>query len=784
MPRVSPEINDFLAGEVDPTLTARTDLEIYRRCAKTMLNFVPQREGVVQIRPGTKFVRSVKTVSKKTRLFAYRYSPTIVFELEFGDTYVRIYSAGSLVQDITTPYLETEVAALCICPYLDSVFLAHPNWGPRFLFRSRSGTWTLWRLALDSGAGSDLLQVRGPYQANNVYTTTGQYVTPSNTTGSVTITANHNLFSSTDVGRFIKIKNGTNVGYARITVYTSATQVTATVDSGAPFSGVGVSSDFYALQSWSVTTGYPSTVFVRDGRLCYASTAQEPNRVDLGYVGKVPSKNSGATASILDSEVFKQEDVDGTITASHAFFRLLGEETIEGIKWAKAYKKEGVLFGMQSNQTLATADGQYLAPADFDANPVTYYGSSSAQPVTFGTSLLFIDASARTLRDFGYRQEYQTYVGLDLNVWNYAITYPGLAKIAVQLRPKPFVWAITTDGKLLGLTYDGDYSKSLFGWHRHTLGGVSDAAGSAPVVEDIVAIPTVAGDADDIVLIVRRRINGATTRSVDKVQPFFDRTLHQREFYAVDCGLTSSTSKTITGITNANPAVVTSASHGYSNGDLVLLSDLLDGMGTNLNDKYFTVASAATNTFALTMPGSGTNIDSTAFGTYVSSGVVRKCVSTVSGLSHLEGQTVTVLADAGVQSSKVVSSGAITLDFPAAVVHVGLGYTADLEIPPIDAGSADGTARGKTKRVHNVGILVDRSREFKIGTNFTDKLRELTVRSSQTLFGRPPDLFSGLLNVDTGWGSEREQTLCIRQDKPLPLTIMALYPHLITQDGG
>ncbi len=55
--------------------------------------------------------------------------------------------------------------------------------------------------------------------------------------------------------------------------------------------------------------------------------------------------------------------------------------------------------------------------------------------------------------------------------------------------------------------------------------------------------------------------------------------------------------KAITGITQANPAVVTSNAHGYSNGDWVLLS-AVGGM-TQVNGNYYVVAGAAANTFQL-----------------------------------------------------------------------------------------------------------------------------------------------------------------------------------------
>jgi hypothetical protein len=79
--------------------------------------------------------------------------------------------------------------------------------------------------------------------------------------------------------------------------------------------------------------------------------------------------------------------------------------------------------------------------------------------------------------------------------------------------------------------------------------------------------------------------------------------------------------KTITAITNANPAVVTSAAHGFNNGDEVYLSGI--GGMTELNGRWFIVANKAANTFELKYRDA-TNVDSTAFGVYTSAGTAER----------------------------------------------------------------------------------------------------------------------------------------------------------------
>lgn len=88
----------------------------------------------------------------------------------------------------------------------------------------------------------------------------------------------------------------------------------------------------------------------------------------------------------------------------------------------------------------------------------------------------------------------------------------------------------------------------------------------------------------------------------------------------------------ITGITKANPAVVTAVAHGFSNGQTVYITGV-NGM-TEVNDLTFTVAGAATDTFQLTA------INSTAYTTYTSGGIVNlEGVSLASGFTEDRWQT-------------------------------------------------------------------------------------------------------------------------------------------------
>lgn len=156
-------------------------------------------------------------------------------------------------------------------------------------------------------------------------------------------------------------------------------------------------------------------------------------------------------------------------------------------------------------------------------------------------------------------------------------------------------------------------------------------------------------------------------------------------------------------------------------------------------------------------------------------------VMTFSGLGHLEGQTVEVLADGAVQPNKVVTGGAISLSLLSSVVHVGLAFVSRLVPMRIEAGSQTGTSQGKTKRIDTLTLRVLDSLGGKLG-QYGKKLDSLSARYPSTPMGGPPPFHSGDLHVPYPGDYETDGLIEIVQDQPLPFTVVAIIPNLKTQD--
>ena len=145
--------------------------------------------------------------------------------------------------------------------------------------------------------------------------------------------------------------------------------------------------------------------------------------------------------------------------------------------------------------------------------------------------------------------------------------------------------------------------------------------------------------------------------------------------------------------------------------------------------------------------------------------------TTVTGLGHLEGRTVSILGDGAVFPDKVVTGGTVTLDNPASTITVGLPIEADLQtLPLVYQGEAFG--QGRVKNVDKVWLRLYRSSGVQAGPTFS-KLAEYKQRSNEPL-GTPPTLVSDeiSLTLPPSWQSGGQ--VCVRHSSPTPLTISSV----------
>jgi hypothetical protein len=281
---------------------------------------------------------------------------------------------------------------------------------------------------------------------------------------------------------------------------------------------------------------------------------------------------------------------------------------------------------------------------------------------------VFVGARGYQVFDVGYNYDQDGFVAADLTILSDHITKSPVKTLALQERPFPIVWAIRDDGKLVSMSYNR--RQDILGWTQHKLGGSFN--GGAPVVESLAIIPGSdnsaqqynSGKRDEIHIIVKRTVDGNTVRTKEVCEWSFDGPLReeystealwraamrdeQQDAFYVDSGGTYDTPLDITAATVANPVVLTSASHGVSDGAEIVVSGV-NGM-EELNFNKYIAVDTATNTIALASINNPVSITGatqanpvvvTAIGHGKSNGD-KVAILSVGGMTELNGNVYTV----------------------------------------------------------------------------------------------------------------------------------------------
>ncbi len=159
-------------------------------------------------------------------------------------------------------------------------------------------------------------------------------------------------------------------------------------------------------------------------------------------------------------------------------------------------------------------------------------------------------------------------------------------------------------------------------------------------------------------------------------------------------------------------------------------------------------------------------------------GEVPSPVANWSGLNHLEGQSVSIIADGIVQASQTVSSGVITLDDPASEVQIGLPYTHVIE--PLPPSTIDGAGAGRSVRLVDVTFRVEETASLIVDVGRGLNPIALKQFGEDEILNSSPPLVSGDIRVNAfGWASDLTNPLWrIEQSQPLPFTLLSVSMEL------
>ena len=803
----------FSGGEISPEMFGRIDDTKYQQGAATMRNFIAKPQGPAENRPGFAFVKEVKNSNQAVRLMSFTFSTVQTMVIEMGNQYFRFHTQGAtlnysngtawnsgtsyaigdialyngvnyyaktahsnsqppnatnwyalpadMTYEIPSPYLEAELFDIHYVQSADVMTIVHPSHAPRELRRLGATKWELKEINFGSPISSPTGVSVSAYIPSSSSTNTDTYEAHEY----VVTAIGSNLIdesaqsSSGSVNNNIFVTGAKNTitwngvsGAARYRVYKEQagiygflgeTTSTTIVDAN-------IAPDFSRTppvydNPFPSSNNFPGAVSYFEQRRVFAGTNNDPQTIYMTKSGTESNMSFGIP--IRDDDRIK--------------FRVAAREA-NTIRHIVPLTQLLLLTG-SAEWRIASVNSDAITPSSISVKPQSYVGANNAQPVIVNNSMVYAAARGGHVRELGYNWQANGFITGDLSLRaphlfdNFTIADMALAKA-----PLPIVWMTSSSGKLIGFTYVPE--QQVGAWHQHDTDGTFESVASVSE-----------GDDDVVYCVIKRTINGASKKYIERMGTRLYAT--QRDSFFVDAGATyngtntnTGQNVTISGGTNytKGESVTITANYNLFNappslddvGDAIVLVD-----GTNYyrcNIVSTTSQTVATVKLDRDLPN---NLRNTAITTYE---VARNVIS---GITWLEGKTVSILADGAVHPQKVVSSGSITLDQASSVVHVGLPYESDLQSLPL-ALQAEAFGQGRVKNLNHVWVRVLESSGIFAGPS-ADKLVEAKQRTTEP-YGSPPNLKTEDIKIMLTPTWQDNGQLFVRQSDPLPLTIVGL----------
>lgn len=795
---------NFTRGELGPRLHGRSDLDHYQSGLKRALNWQVLKEGGIRRRVGTIYAGEVKDSSKQVRFRKFEFSTTQSYILEFGDLYIRFWANGGRVEsvgspvEVVTPYLEADLSKIRAAGAGDELYIVCEGYSPRILTRSSETSWALTEYAPKNGPYLDA------HDGQTVLTPSARNVLSSGTINS----------SGSGEGNLLDLNPKTdwsqgggavstvtiNLGGGNAEVSDSySLQADDVAPNQAPsefkLHGSNNNSTWVALDSRSNETGwgrheirhfdFDNTIAFRYYRLTITAAENETDkRISEWFINRAGGDQTpftitaSSTDGINNDAGFQSSDVgrslqvvgsDGitrwckitSVTSTTAIkVRMYGKclpdtdsfsrwklsQWSDELGWPQhvAFFEDRLTFATSASypRTLwATQTGDYdnmgvsSPPEDTDALNMTMNGGqlNQIQWIAEGFDLLVGTSGAtRTIR---------------ANDGNSAITNENkrqrretqekCAKVDPVFVGETAFFVEASRKSIHELFYDFNVN----GYRTPELSILSNHLLKAQ-------INTLSWQASPEGLLYALTDDGKlAVTALEKAQQVAGITPFQIAGGSADeFGIVESIETISTAGADQTWMVVKRTIDGQTVRYIEYFSEWNDG--DSVEDGVFVDS-------ALSYDGAATN--------------------SVSGLDHLEGETVGVLADGIDLGDLSVSGGSITLpnSLTASKITVGLRYQSNgetLRLP--QAGNRDGSAMGRRKNINSVALDVLETAGLKAGT--ASRIEAITARSAATVLDSVQPLATGIYAVPSqdSWRSGGE---CIFETNAMyPATIRAV----------
>jgi hypothetical protein len=744
MPNIRTLSRSFAAGEITPELFGRIDLSQFQTGLANCRNFITLPHGPAENRPGFAYVLETKNSAGLSRVIPFTFSPTQTMLLEFGGKYVRFHTqGGTLLETSQTGAVNGTGISLTSHGYSNGDWLL-----------VQTATRSAWVIV--SGATADTFQLNSiPGFSLNASTIfgNGAAVTAARVYEIATPYADTDLFDikfvqSADVltlthqsypAAELRREGATNWQYTTIVFNPTLTPPTGVMVT--PTAGTGTSS--------VIDFSYVVTAIAKDTLEESIASVNATCSNDLTLPG---SKNVVAWASDTGAvrySVYKQSNglygyigqtdgltfTDNNITADTSRTPPLPTTDLQSATnypGAVSYAQQRRVFastqaqpqnvwftrtGTESNLTAS------IPTKDDDAIKfrVAARESNRIQHIVPMASLILLTDSAEWLVQGG-SQDVLTPATISVKPQ----TYVGASNVTPQVVDYSLIYAANRGGHVREMTYQ---------WQSN--GYISqDISLMAPHLFDYLTIVDMA---------------------------------YARSPYPIIWCVSSNGN--LLGLTYSPRQQVSAWHHHDTDGAFESIAIVVEGNEDVLYAIVRRTVNGRTVRYVERLHTREMTSQADAF--FVDAGVTYSGppISTVVGLDHLEGKTVSILGDGAVMPQQVVTNGTITLQHAASTIQVGLPITADLETLPFSC-EMPAFGQGRQKSVNRVWLRVRNSSGMSIGVSL-DALVPYKQRTTEP-YGVPPAWISGVIEIEPTDEWNDDAQVYVRQTDPLPITVSSI----------
>ena len=742
-------ICSFNAGELSEKMKARVDVSQYGKGCKTVKNFLVRPYGSVEKRPGTLFVANTKETAKAVRLIPFVFSTDTVYICEFGDNYIRFYRNRAFVMELSSIYPAAAVAGIKYVQCADVMYLAHPSYPVQVLKRTSA---TVFEISTMEWAYPPVLDPN----LDDDFT-----ITPSDITGNITLTASKDLFT----GKF--------GAYFELIHIRRQNSIDGEFSNSTTSSGEGTSSTLEVRGFWTFTTHGTWTGNVAIQRSYDNGTTWGDYRV---YSSSNDS-NVSTSGEEEDSDVLYRIHITGYSQSSSGTIKKCVYKFVNpDFRTTGVVKITAVSTARSASATVIKKLGEAVATNEWNEGAFSEVNGYPCA-IAFFEERLFFGGTAK---------KPQTIWGSKTNDWNNfldgtkddeAISFTLASDTVNEIE-----WLVQHDNLIIG-TSDSEWTlgaaskdEALTATNFHCVR--QSVYGSAPIAARM---------AGEVVLFVQRQARKIREFCYSYEKDGFvspDMTIladHITEGGVIETALTQQpdtllwcllSNGTIAALTYERDQEVCGWQRIETDG---AIQSICAVPGTNGDTIYWIVVRNGVRMIEEMAPRTWSD---TAHCIYLDSAVVvdngDQTGTVVSGLDHLEGKTVDILADGWDEYPAVVSGGSVTIPKAAHIICAGLPVESEVSPMPIEFETQNGLSLSRKKRICELRLMVYGSigGEARSGDCPWQKVISRDVLKDDV--EKPISPKTETVRLETHGGYAEETNIEVRHDLPLPFNLAAI----------